>query len=595
MMTCVDAPQEAMERAHGLHLQGELSAALALYGEMLESYPASAEIHYRRANVLKDQGSLEAAVAAYADALALKPEDTRALCNQAVVLGLRQKFPEALAGYDRAITVDPNDGLIHCNRAILLNAIGRKDAAAAAFDKAIACNAGLFSAHFGRGALLQERQHWLDSLASYDRAIALNPTDLAAQFNRATVLRQLERWADALAGYDRSLALNADFAQGHGGRALVLQTMGKLDDALASYNQAIAIDSQSAQVYFNRGTLRAERLDFAGASADFQNAIAVDPEFAEAHLNLALISLKIGDYPRGWAHYEWRWHITQGPIRNDKRTFTQPLWLGESDIAGRTLLIYGEQGLGDSLQFCRFGERLSSLGARVVLEVPRPLFSLCATLRGVSEVISHGDRLPAFDCHCPLMSLPLALGVTLETVGVEIPYLHSDPYKVAAWQERLGAKSRPRIGLTWSGSQASRSFSPRSYPLAKLISYLPDGFDYFCTQTEITAGDQATLSNFPGIRHFASELKDFSDTAALCECLDLVITVDTSIAHLNGALGKPTWVLVPYDGDWRWLTGREDSPWYPAVRLFRQTTRGDWDGVFRRVAEQLQPIRALNR
>jgi tetratricopeptide (TPR) repeat protein len=596
----------------------------------LASRPASAELHYRRANGLKDQGSLEAAVAAYEQAIELQPDNTRALCNQAVVLGQLQRFSEALARYDRAISIDSKDALIHCNRGMLLNAMGQKDAALGAFDAAIACNADFFAAHFGRGALLQERRQWLDSLASYDRAIALNSRDWAAQFNRAEVLRRLERWVDALTGYDRTIALKADFALGHYGRAeslrqlnrleealnsydvaikmnprdatihvgrgVVLQKMSLFVEAMASYNEAIALDARSSQAYFNRGTLLGDSQDFAAASADFENAIAIDPTFAEAHLNLALTLLKRGDFLQGWAHYEWRWRISKGPILIEHRTFAEPLWLGEEDIDGRTILIYGEQGLGDSLQFCRFCERLASLGARVLLEVPEPLSSVCSTLRGVSQVISRGDRLPPFDCRCPLMSLPFALKVTLETIPVKMPYLHSDPHKVAAWRERLGAKTKPRVGLTWSGSQGSRTFSPRSYPLAKLIAHLPHDFQYFCTQTEITSADQATLTDatltdFPGVCQFPNELKDFSDTAALCECLDLVITMDTSIAHLNGALGRCTWVLVPYDGDWRWLQGREDSPWYPTVRLFRQTTRGDWDGVFRRVAEQLQLTR----
>ena len=616
------SPAAEIERAHTLHLQGQIKAALVLYEEVLKSYPASAEAHYRLANVLKDQGALEAAVAAYDQAIALRPDDTRALCNRAVVLGQLQKFPEALASYDRAITIDPKDALIRCNRGMLLNAIGQKNAALAAFDNAIACNAAFFPAHFGRGALLQERQKWLDSLASYDRATALNSSDIAAHLNRATVLRQLERWADALAGYDRILALNADFAEAHVGRAeslqrlnrlqealysydfaiklnprnatthsgrgVVLQKMNMLEEALASYNQAIVMDPKNSQAYFNRGSLLAERQDFEGASADYRRAIAMDPNFAEAHLNLALASLKIGDFLDGWAHYEWRWRIKEGPILMNERAFTQPLWLGEHDIAGRTILVYGEQGLGDSLQFCRFCEKVAGLGARVLLEVPRPLSSLCSTLRGVSQVISHGDPLPPFDVRSPLMSLPLALKATLETIPAEIPYLSSDPQKVAAWQQRLGAKVEPRVGLTWSGSQGSRTFSPRSYPLAKLIPHLPDDFQYFCTQTEITEADQKTLTESSVIRQFCNELRDFSDTAALCECLDLLVTMDTSVAHLSGALGKRTWVLVPYDGDWRWLMGREDSPWYPTVRLFRQKSPGDWDGIFRQVAEQLR-------
>ena len=618
----VDSPEEQIERARSLHQQGQLEAALALFGEVLRAHPGSAEAHYRRANVLKDQGALPAALTDYDQAVALKPDYAHAFCNRAVVLGQLQRLPEALASYDRAVALNPTDSLAHCNRAMLLNATGQKDAALAAFDNAIAHNAGLFQAHFGRAALLQERKQWSTALASYDKSIALNPGDAVAHFNRATILRQLERWTDALASYDRAITANAAFAQAHvghahtlqelgrlpealasydraieldprnatthSGRGVVLQKMTQLEAALASYNQAIAIDPAYPEAYFNRGTVLADLCDFREALASYQKAVAIRPGYAEAHLNLALAALKVGDYGTGWSHYEWRWRTTRGPIAHELRAFSQPLWLGEQDIAGRTILLHGEQGLGDSLQFCRFAERVAALGARVLLEVPRPLSSLCATLRGVTRVIPHGDPLPDFDVHCPLMSLPLALKITLETVSTAFPYLNSDPRKVAMWQERLGPKTKPRVGLTWSGSVGARTYSARSYPLAKLVPYLPGEFEYIGLQTEITEADLRTLAEYPAIRRCDAELRDFSDTAALCECLDLVITMDTSATHVSGALGRKVWVLVPFDGDWRWLIDREDSPWYPTVRVFRQKTRGDWDGVFKRVAAELR-------
>jgi tetratricopeptide (TPR) repeat protein len=618
----VDPPEGPIAQARALHQQGQLEAALALYGEVLAAHPDSAEAHYRRANVLRDQGALEAAVAGYDQAISLQPDYAHALCNRAVVLGQLQRVPEALASYDRAIAVDPTDALAQCNRAMLLIATGQKDAALVGFDSAIAHNANLFPAHFGRAALLQEQKQWSASLASYDQAVALNAGDILAQLNRAIVLRQLERWTDAVSSYDRVIALNSGLAPAHTGRAdalqalnrlpealdsydralnihsndatshagrgVALQKMGRLEAALASYDQASAADPNYPEACFNRGTALADLRDFEAASASYRQAIAIRPEYAEAHLNLALNSLKLGDYRTGWVEYEWRWRANRGPIHNEERTFRQPLWLGEDSIAGKTILLHGEQGLGDSLQFCRFAERVTGLGARVMLEVPRPLSSLCVTLRGVTQVIAHGDPLPDFDVHCPLMSLPLALKVTLDTVATEIPYLKSDPRKAAAWQERLGPKVKPRIGLTWSGSVGARTYSARSYPLAKLVAYLPDGFEYVGLQTEITEADRKTLADHPAIRQFDGELRDFSDTAALCECLDLVITMDTSATHLAGALGKKAWVLVPFDGDWRWLVDRADSPWYPIVRVFRQTVRGDWDGVFKRVAEELR-------
>jgi tetratricopeptide (TPR) repeat protein len=594
-----------------------LDAAVALYGEILSACPDSAEAHYRRANVLKDRGALQEAVAGYDQAIKLRPEYAHAFCNRAVVLGQLQKFPEALASYDRAIALDPTDALAHCNRGLLLNVIGQKDAALASLNNAIACNAAFLPAHFGRAALLQERKQWADALAGYDQVISLNAGDAPAHYNRGSVLKQLERCVEAMASYDRAIALSPRFAPAHVGRAEVLSQlkrfpealdsydraieiapdaatfdgrgvvqhkMGGFDAALASYDRAVAANPNYPQAYFNRGTALEKVRDFEGALASYRRAISLNPEFADAHFNLALTSLKVGDFITGWAQYEWRWRA-KGPISLEKREFSQPLWLGKEALAGRTILLHGEQGLGDSLQFCRYAERVAALGARVILEVPGSLARLCATLRGVVQVIPRGDPLPDFDVQCPLMSLPLACGTTLDTIPVATRYLESDSRKVAVWQERLGLKTKPRIGLTWSGSLAARTFSERHYPLAQLVPYLSDDFQYFCLQTEITEADRQTLAENSAIAYIGS---DFCDTAALCECLDLVITMDTSLAHLSGALGRKTWVLVPFDNDWRWLIDREDSPWYPTARVFRQKSRGDWGEVFGRVAEQLR-------
>jgi tetratricopeptide (TPR) repeat protein len=593
----------------------------AAAAESVSPRPDSAEAHYRRANVLKDQGAWEAALAEYDRAIALKPDYAHAFCNRAVALGQMRMLPEAVASYDRAIALDPTDALARYNRGMLMNGMGQKDAALESFNNAIASNANFSPAHFARAALLQEQKQWAASLASYDRAITLNAGDAAAHYNRGTVLKELEQWAEALGSYDRAIALNGKFASAHAaraetlqqlnrlpealrsydraielhpdeaihydGRGVLLHKMGRFADALASYNQAIATNPSYPQAYFNRGTAQAKLRNFDGALTSYNLAIAKKPGFADFHFNLALASLKVGDFVNGWAHYEWRWRIKNGPILLQQRQFRQPLWLGGDDISGRTILLYGEQGLGDSLLFCRYCTLVARLGARVILEVPGPLVRLCATLEGVTRVIPYGDPLPDFDVQCPLMSLPLACKTTLETIPSATRYLNGDPHKVAAWQERLGAKTGPRVGLTWSGSQGARMHSERSYPLEKLVPYLADKFQYFCLQTEITATDRKTLMENPAIRQFDGELRDFSDTAALCECLDLVISMDTSVVHLNGALGRKTWVLLPFDSDWKWLIDREDSPWYPAVRLFRQTSRGDWNDVFERIAAQL--------
>jgi len=253
-------------------------------------------------------------------------------------------------------------------------------------------------------------------------------------------------------------------------------------------------------------------------------------------------------------------------------------------------LLYSEQGLGDAMQFCRFATAVADRGATVILEVQAPLASLLASVNGVSRVIVEKSPLPEFDLRCPLLSLPLALKTTIDTIPAATPYLRSDAAKVAWWRTRLGDRGNPRIGLAWSGNPKQGNDHNRSTRLADWIDHLPPEFEYFCLQKEIRPADEEILAANPWISRLEDELHDFSDTAALCECLDLVISVCTSMAHLSGALGRPTWVLLPFNPDWRWLLDRGDSPWYPTAKLYRQQASGDWKGVFARVAADLRKI-----
>ena len=360
-----------------------------------------------------------------------------------------------------------------------------------------------------------------------------------------------------------------------------------LEGALDSYEHAVAVKPDFGDAYVNRGVTLQNMGRVDRSIESYRRAIRLNSKLPEAHYNLALASLTVGDYATGWDEHEWRWQAESGPIYREKRSFTQPLWVGRENIAGKTILLYGEQGLGDSLQFCRYAELVARLGARVILEVPSPLTTICATLPGVSQIIPYGGSLPYFEYQCPLMSLPLAFSTTLETIPSASGYLRADAKKVAAWRDRLGSATKPRIGLIWSGNLAAGTNRKRRFALSSLLRYLSGDFHYYCLQKEITAADQETLKLTPWIFQFQDLLQDFSDTAALCENMDLVISIDTSAAHMSCALGKKTWVLLAYAADWRWLLEREDSPWYHAARLFRQTSPGEWNGVFERVVAAL--------
>jgi hypothetical protein len=289
--------------------------------------------------------------------------------------------------------------------------------------------------------------------------------------------------------------------------------------------------------------------------------------------------LLVGDFGRGWEQYEARWDTTQ--LAAMKRNFPQPRWRGSHDLAGKTILLHAEQGLGDTIQFCRYVPDVAERGGRVVLEVQRPLHALMRTLAGAAEVISRGDPLPAFDLHCPLLSLPLAFGTTLKTVPSATPYLRASSSAAADWDARLGEKRRPRIGLAWSGSYGNDP--SRSIGLAPLLSLLEIDATFVSLQKDVRAADAGVLRGRRDLIHFGDALTNFSDTAALVSTLDLVISVDTSVAHLAGALGKPVWVLLPFVPDWRWLLDRETSPWYPTARLFREDGTRTWDTAIARV------------
>ncbi len=400
----------------------------------------------------------------------------------------------------------------------------------------------------------------------------------------------MKRHAEALANYDRALSLVPDYIDAIYNRGNALHELGRYEEALASYDRVLAARANDGNALNNRGKALKELNRYDEALACSAQALAALPDNIVAHCNEASMRLLIGDLPRGFAEYEWRWK--KADMAPAQRQFPQPLWLGSKelgaeDISGKTILLHGEQGFGDAIQFCRYATLVAGRGARVILEVRPPLVSLMQSLAGPAAVIAKGDALPAFDLHCPLLSLPLAMGTTLETVPAQVPYLHASPGKSEEWSARLGPKTRPRIGLCWSGNATHERDRERSMRLSDYLPLLELDASFVSLHQEVRPEDAAVLAAHPEILHFGEALKDFTDTAALIGALDLVISVDTSVAHLAGALAKPAWVMITYVPEWRWLLTREDSPWYPTVRLFRQDEGRTWDGVVARLREAL--------
>jgi hypothetical protein len=397
-------------------------------------------------------------------------------------------------------------------------------------------------------------------------------------------LQALARHSEAIDSYDKVIALRPDHANAWGNRGSALQTIERLSDALQSYERALAFDAHNIEILNNRGTALADLGRHAEALVHYDRALAIKPDYVDAAWNKSVLLLLMGRMEEGWPLYESRWNRTGAPPR---RSFDSAPWDGRSPVAGKSILLYADQGLGDTIHFSRYATLLAAQEARVILQVPRSLVRLLQSLDARVAVVAEHEPVPPHDVNYALTSLPLAFHTTLETIPNATPYLTADEQHCEKWSARLGARTRPRIGLVWSGSSGLKTDGIRSIPLSLLSDLVRWPADWLCLQKDIRDSDRESLAQLNTVRVFASELESFEDTAALAQLCDLVISVDTSVAHLAGALGRPLWILLPFSPDWRWLTDREDSPWYPTARLFRQPTPGAWDKVIERVRAAL--------
>ena len=438
------------------------------------------------------------------------------------------------------------------------------------------------------GTLAGQTKDFQKALELLSKALVINPHHILSHYNLGKALQELQRYREALISYDRAIAINPNYAEAHSNRGSVLHELKRFEEALISYKKAYTINPElSALNHHNIGLSLQELKRYDEAIAGYQKAIAINPDYTEAHWNLSLVQLLLGNFNEGWLEYEWRWKNKEVNLFAGIRNFDQPLWLGKEPLKDKTILLYAEQGLGDTIQFCRYVPLVSALGAKVILEVHPSLVPLLYDLDGVSQIIAKDSKLPEFDYQCPLLSLPLAFKTTLETIPSSPSYITSNQNKVAIWQAQLGEKTKPRIGLVWSGSTTHKNDHNRSLTLARLLPYLSPSYEYISLQKEVRDIDQELLNKCEIIKQFGDQLQDFTDTAALCGLMDLVISVDSSVAHLAAAMGISTWVLLPYNPDWRWLLNRDDSPWYHSVKLYRQPLVDDWNSVLEKTQADL--------
>jgi tetratricopeptide (TPR) repeat protein len=580
--TYIDA---LLATALAAHQAGELDQAAPLYREALTINPVHAEaLHYF--GVLHHQRRDHAAAAALLDrALEIEPANTACWSNRGLVAAALGQPDEAQRCYWRALQLQPGFADARNNLGVTLQAQGELEGAVRQYRQAVALNPSLVDAHLNLGTALTKLEHYDEALACYDQALTLDPHSADAHFNAGNALTAKGDSTAAIARFRRAIELNPGFAQAHVNLGSATGKLGNYAEAEQQYRYAVALKPNPTNLVCLGGSLGAQgRLD--EEEVFYRRALEIDPSYVDAHQNLAWLLLKRGDYVEGWAEYAKRWRSQDyAAIAVDG----VPEWQGEP-LDGRSVLLVGDQGFGDQLQFLRFARVLEELGATVDVCVREQLVPLAERVPGVHRAWS-GKAEGRYDFWAPLMSVPSCVGTEVATIPAEVPYVFVDETKIEAWRERVQAVagSRRKIGLVWAGSPTFGNDRYRSMRLEDLapLGELND-IAWFSLQKGPAEAQLVSATEAFQPHNFAADLRDFTETAALIMNLDQVIAVDTGVAHLTGALGKQVWVLLPANSDWRWLQNRSDSPWYPDARLFRQAVLGDWTPVVASMVEALR-------
>ena len=570
--------------------QGKLVEAVVQYQEAIRFKTDYAEAHYNLGKALGEQGQLAEAVAQYQEALRFKPDSAEAHYNLGNALQEQGQLAAAVAQYQEAFRFKPDYAEAHNNLGIALQEQGQLAAAVAQYQEALRLKPNYANAHYNLGNALKDQGKLVEAAPQYQEALRLRPDFIDARFNLGNALREQSQLAAAVVQYQAALRLKPDFAEAHLHLGAVLQEQGQLAAAVAQYQEAASLKPDYADAYNNLGLALREQGQLTAAVAQYQEAVSLNPDFAEAHFGRALIWLLTGDFTQGWPEYEWRWQTKH--MRGFRPSFSQPLWDGSS-LRGKTILLWAEQGLGDTLQFVRYASRVKNSGGSVIVECQPVLVSLLQSCVGVDRVLARGSCLPPFDVHAPLVSLPRILDTTLTTIPAHVPYLAANVSLVEHWRQMVCLREQNfRIGIVWQCKNVFPEDYRRSVHLAAFapLAALP-GVHLFSLQKDSRSALTASASF--SVTDLGGRLQTFADTAAALKNLDLLVTIDTAVAHCAGALGVPVWVALPYAPDWRWLLEREDSPWYPTMRLFRQKHLGDWDEVFARITKEVKKLLPL--
>jgi tetratricopeptide (TPR) repeat protein len=600
--------------------EGRFDVALDLLERSLALEPNSSEANLDLGNMLLHQGRLDEAVAAYRRAIMLRSDWADAYHNLGIALKALEQINEAITNFENAIALNPNLPEVHHKLGLALYETTEFDRAIASFERVTALDPDNASAHAILGDRLRERGQIDRALLAYQRAIALKPEWAEAHNSLGEALRNNGELVAAIAEFRHAISLRPDFAQAHNNLGNALKDAGYLDDAVTAYQTALDLDSTLAEAACNLGIALREAGNTDAAEAAFRRAIAIRPNYAGAHtnlgaclreqgrldeaiascrraisfqpdlalahFNLAMSLLADSDLAAGWEEYEWRWKCRDFPSK--ERGFAQPQWDG-GDLENRTLLLHAEQGFGDSIQFIRYLPAVVQHGGSIIVECQPELHRLLEGSFSRCQIIPRGQPLPAFDLHCPLLTLPRIFKTTLASIPAEVPYLIADPILIDLWRSKLNSSEAGlKIGLAWAGNPTFSSDPTRSLSLDRLAPLAEvRGAIFYSLQKGYAAPQAARLPAGLRLIDLSPELHDFADTAAVISLMDLVITTDTSVAHLAGALGAPVWTLLRFAPDWRWQMVGEYCPWYPSMRLFRQSTKDDWEEVIQRVAQVL--------
>lgn len=580
---------EALYRLGCLAYRQGRAELARVYLTQAVAFQPSVATHAALGEVARALGDLATATTQYQQAVQLDPHAVEPAIHLGDVLQLQGQPARAVACYEQALRSDSTSLRALTNLGVALQAQGQSDAAIRRFQQVLARDPGSPEALVNLGVALQSQGQPEAAVTCFQTALQRAPTSAVAYNNLGMVYHEQGEFEAALQQYRQALQYRPHYAKAHSNLGALLHAQGQLAEALVHLQHAVRLQPDFLEAHCNLGLVLQAQGDLAGALACFDCALQYDPSHVQAHWNRALAWLLSGNFQQGWAEYEWRWQRPDSPPPR----FAQPRWDG-APFPEQTLLVYAEQGLGDTLQFVRYLPHVAARGARVVLACQPALLRLLGTCAGVHALVAK-DRsdmaAQPFDLHMPLLSLPGLFGTTAATIPAHMPYITADPSLVEQWRTRFGAAQGFRVGLVWAGNPSHKNDRNRSCRLAALaaLARLPH-LELYSLQTGPAAGQLAQPPAGMILHDIGCTLGDFADTAAVLAHLDLVLTVDTAVAHLAGAMGKPVWTLLPFAPDWRWQREGTHTPWYPSMRLFRQPTPGAWEAVCQDVVEALHPL-----